>query len=175
MNNNDKKIELYNSIVIETLKSLKTIPYSNNARRLCLLTPVVESQCFKYKRQNVKNFNIKKHGISYTNMEFPTFMDQYNNWLKYRPEMLEEVLSFSKYDNFGIEMFKEMVDNLPLQIVLMRVRYLRVKESLPNNVYGCAKYWKKYYNTYKGKGTVEHFLELVAYYFDKKLKNKKGE
>ena len=39
-------------------------------------------------------------------------------------------------------------------------------EKLPNSydIEGLAKYWKKYYNTEGGKGTVEKFIEKYEKY-----------
>jgi len=48
--------------------------------------------------------------------------------------------------------------NLPYQIIMARCHYLRVAEALPTTIQGYAKYWKKYYNTVKGKGTEEKFI-----------------
>jgi hypothetical protein len=43
---------------------------------------------------------------------------------------------------------------------MCRVHYLRVKEALPteNDAAGMASYWKRYYNTVLGKGTIEQAL-----------------
>lgn len=46
--------------------------------------------------------------------------------------------------------------NLGYQIVMARLHYWRVREPLPPTTepYNLAWYWKKHYNTVKGKGTV---------------------
>ena len=38
---------------------------------------------------------------------------------------------------------------------------MRVPKKLPkaSDLEGQAKYWKTFYNTIKGKGTIEHFME----------------
>lgn len=167
-----QKIKLINQIIIDTLKTIKIIPYSNKARRLLLLTAIVESQCFKYNTQNVKNFDAKKHAISFFQIEYNTFIDCYENYLKYRPEMLKEILSFSKYDTFDLNSFLEMKDNINFAIAVARVIYYRKPEPLPNTVYECAAYWKKWYNTEKGKGTIYHFIDIVNYYFKEEIKIK---
>jgi len=46
-----------------------------------------------------------------------------------------------------------------LSVLWARMKYKLIPEQVPDNIYGRAKYWKKYYNTYKGKGTVEHYLK----------------
>ena len=44
---------------------------------------------------------------------------------------------------------------------MARIHYLRVPEALPaaDDVVGLAAYWKRYYNTELGAGTVEKFVE----------------
>ena len=45
-----------------------------------------------------------------------------------------------------------------LSVLWARLKYKLIPEEVPSDIYERAKYWKKYYNTYKGKGTVEHYL-----------------
>ena len=39
---------------------------------------------------------------------------------------------------------------------------------MPTSVEGQANYWKKYYNSELGAGSVEHYIELVDKYLNKK-------
>jgi len=43
--------------------------------------------------------------------------------------------------------------------LMARVHYLRVSEAVPDDLRGQAGYWKRYYNTRLGKGTVEGYME----------------
>ena len=56
--------------------------------------------------------------------------------------------------------FEQLRWDLKASILFCRLKYLSVKEPLPdaNNVQALARYWKKYYNTYLGKGTPEEFI-----------------
>jgi len=47
---------------------------------------------------------------------------------------------------------------------MARLQFWRVPKELPETVEGLAKYWKVYYNTSAGQGTVEQFLEKWRYY-----------
>ena len=64
--------------------------------------------------------------------------------------------------------------NLPYQVLLCRVYLLRIAEALPAelDVQGQARYWKKYYNTELGRGTVEEYIasyrQLIAPLFQGK-------
>lgn len=59
-----------------------------------------------------------------------------------------------------------LVWDMRLSTIMCRLQYWRFEETLPkyNDIVGLAKYWKKYYNTVKGKGTVEEFVESYEYY-----------
>ena len=52
--------------------------------------------------------------------------------------------------------------NLAAQIAMCRLHYRRIPKALPSSLKGQAAYWKKYYNSSAGRGTVEDFLERVA-------------
>lgn len=54
---------------------------------------------------------------------------------------------------------KELITNLAYATAMARVFYRRVKEALPaaDDLDGMGRYWKKYYNTPLGRGTVEEF------------------
>lgn len=48
-----------------------------------------------------------------------------------------------------------------LSLLFCRLFYKLIPKEIPKTVEARASYWKKYYNTYKGKGTVEHYLRAV--------------
>ena len=46
--------------------------------------------------------------------------------------------------------------------IAARLRLLNIPEAIPTDLRGQAKYWKKHYNTEKGKGTVEDFMSRCS-------------
>jgi len=52
--------------------------------------------------------------------------------------------------------------NVAAQIAMCRLHYRRIPKPLPSSPEGQAKYWKKYYNSMAGRGTVEDFLVRSA-------------
>ena len=54
----------------------------------------------------------------------------------------------------------EIIGNLYLATALARIRYWYSPDPLPaaNDVRGLANYWKKHYNTSRGKGSPEEFI-----------------
>jgi hypothetical protein len=54
--------------------------------------------------------------------------------------------------------------NLLYSIAMARVHYRRKPGALPKTLEGQAQYWKKFYNTEKGKGTVEDYMKKSIRY-----------
>jgi hypothetical protein len=95
-------------------------------------------------------------------MEPATEQDIWDNLLFYKPKLATLLYDFDSSADNTLEW------NLAYQILMARMHYLRVKEPLPkwDDVEGLAAYWKRYYNTPKGKGTIEKavadYQRLVA-------------
>jgi hypothetical protein len=89
-------------------------------------------------------------------MEPATHDDLWANFINARPKIREPLRGLSLIADPD-----EMVWNLLYAAAMCRVHYYRVKEKLPavGNIRAQADYWKKYYNTALGAGTVEQYLE----------------
>lgn len=92
-------------------------------------------------------------------MEPATHDDIWNNYLAYRDELADNVRSLA----IGTKQIPDptqMVGNLFYAAAMCRVHYLRVPEPLPaaDDLAGQAQYWKTYYNTELGRGTVDEFI-----------------
>lgn len=133
------------------------------AESLVYHTGLVESK-YQYLMQ------VKGPAIGFFQCETPTAIDICLHYLKYRTELMKKVSEVTMVDLRYFmdprpeEWRKLMQYNIALQIAMCRLHYRRVPQALPNNIDEQATYWKKHYNTYKGKGTHQHFLELVETY-----------
>ena len=128
--------------------------YSKEAEELLLGTACQESQVGHYIRQIGCNGITGAFGIY--QMEIRTANDIWNNFLIYKKDLAEKVeslkiKSLTTQDNLKY--------NLAYATAMCRIHYLRVKEEIPVNRFGQAQYWKKYYNTASGKGTIEEYLQ----------------
>lgn len=89
-------------------------------------------------------------------MEPATHDDIWLNYLSYRPKLVSriEVISNHRTPN-------EMVGNLWYAAAMCRIHYLRVPKPLPEAgaINAQAAYWKKHYNTSKGRGTATEYIE----------------
>ena len=64
------------------------------------------------------------------------------------------------YDIPSIKLAELAYDPL-LSTICARLGYKRIPEACPSNILDQAVYWKKYWNTGAGKGTIEHYLDSV--------------
>lgn len=137
-------------IVRPTLEHLKL--WSRPAEDLVLGTALVESR-LKYVKQLG---NGPARGL--WQMESATHDDIWRNYLSApRNFELRERLSALEAFPYGAE---QMTGNLYYGAAMCRVHYLRVPAALPTDADGMAHYWKRYYNTPLGAGTVAKALPL---------------
>lgn len=145
------------SIDVRDLRTKKIRPvlvelemWSKQAEDLLVGTCCAESLCGTYRRQ------IKGPARGIFQMEPNTARDIVDNYLKYRKSIKGSVYKY--YDGT-----KSLEDNLETNdefaVAMCRVHYRRVPKKLPYDREGLAKYWKDYYNTSEGKGTVQGFLD----------------
>lgn len=124
--------------------------YSKSAENLLLGTCAQESHMGKYLRQ------VNGPALGIFQMEPTTHDDILINYVNYHPE-IKDTLGSMTFNYCA----KEMVYNLKYATAMCRLHYRRVTEKLPDpfDVVGLGRYWKRYYNTFEGKGTVEEFVE----------------
>lgn len=91
-------------------------------------------------------------------IEPATESDVWNNYLRYRSRLAGTVSSLlAPWPGRSTQ----LATNLTYATAMARLIYRRVPAPLPahDDVRALAKYWKKYYNTYKGKGTEQAFID----------------
>lgn len=124
--------------------------YSEDAVNLLMGTAAQESHLGKYRKQIGGG-----PALGIFQMEPATFNDIVNNYLRYKPELASRIERVARISRFKAEDIK---NNDLLAICMARVHYLRVKEAIPSDLEGWARYWKRYFNTPLGKGTEEEFI-----------------
>lgn len=133
-------------LITTTLKD--SLLYSNEAVELLMGTAAQESAMGAYLYQ------INGPALGIFQMEPATEGDIWTNYL-YRKESLAAVAR-----TYRTGAACELAWNLKYAILMARIHYYRIKESLPDHsdVPAMAAYWKLYYNTPKGRGTDEEFI-----------------
>lgn len=134
------------SDMIQTVLTEKGL-YSESAVKLLLGTMAVESDFGKFTRQ------IGGPALGIFQMEKPTF-----EWLK---EKYSDEYGLSRYS------FEMLETNNKLAVLFARLRYLVAPDDLPkeSDIKGLAEYWKKHYNTPKGKGKTTDFISKFKTYY----------
>lgn len=126
--------------------------WSVPAEDLLLGTAAQESLMGKYLKQKGDG-----PALGIFQIEPNTHADVWDNYLKYRQAYVKKI------DPNLTEMpdHSRLIYDLKYAAKIARLIYHRAPEVLPSpyDLNGLAKYWKKYYNTPKGKGTVEEFVK----------------
>ena len=144
--------QLLEYIIRPTLHGLDM--WSTAAENLLLGTACQESHCGKYIRQLGCTGAIGAFGV--WQMEIVTARDIYDNFLRYRPELKGKV---DRLRGASQSIQDALVSNLSYACALARIKYYRDPEPIPADLKGQAEFWKRVYNTEKGKGTVDEYLE----------------
>jgi hypothetical protein len=134
--------------------------WSESAENLLMGTAAQESQMGTYVRQLGGG-----PALGIFQMEPATHDDIWKNYLRYQP-YLRELLMMHFVPATTEPKASDLISNLGYAAAMCRVHYRRVLEKLPaaDDVAGMARYWKKYFNTPKGKGTEEEFLKNYRNY-----------
>ena len=153
--------------------------YKSEAVDLMMGTAAQESMGFRYVRQLENG-----PAASLFQIEPDTFRDVFVNLINYRPNLetfiarnyLPEIYVEKVENEAGNSLFitlieneddytirQLLINNMGLSVVVARLHYWRRSEALPNAsdpeyVEKLASYWKRYYNTQKGKGTTDEFV-----------------
>lgn len=135
------------------------IPNESNAIKQLLGTFAVESD-FGTNWIQLKNGPAKNpFGI-----ERATFDDEMRYLKDRQPELLHKIIESS---NLLVgPNYEDLTFNIRLAIQFCRVKYFMVQEAIPSSLAAQAAYWKKYYNTTAGRGTVEDYINKYHKYVE---------
>lgn len=143
--------EQFEDLLTRTLRRLGL--HSPAAVALLLGTAAQESRFGTYIRQLGSG---PARGVF--QMEPATEQDIWINYLVYRPQLVDKI---KKICNITRPDTEALEANLLYQICMARIHYLRVPSPLPasDDLSGLADYWKRFYNTSLGAGTVAEFAD----------------
>ena len=141
-------------LILDTLEFCN-MTCSDRIVKMIAETACVETNCGQY----IKQINGPACGIF--QIEPRTARDIIDHFIFYKPKLRN---NFAKLYNDYLTLEQNLCTNLMFSIFMCRCFYLRIKETIPSTVEDRAKYWKKYYNTALGKGTVEKYIKAVDKY-----------
>jgi hypothetical protein len=150
--------QFYEHVICPTLDCMGRIidirMSSLKSKKLLLGTSCSESQL-----TYVKQFN-GGCALGLYQMEPATYND-ICNWLeKHKGTDFKNKVIYCIYE----EMYRDLPDatqlvyNLRLQTIFARLHYWRVSDPIPKATPLQAQYWKTFYNTALGRGTVQHYI-----------------
>lgn len=150
MPTSDKAITFRNDVISPALMAIGL--YSDAAAELLLGTALTESDLVWRRQHN----NGPARGLF--QMEMATHKDIFDNYLKYRSTLRNAVLNLKSDAKADGE--TELIDNDSYAAAMARVHYKRAPKALPKagDVEAMAAYWKQYYNTPLGAGTVDKYV-----------------
>lgn len=146
--------EQFAFLIRETLTKIKL--YSEEAEALLLGTAAQESLFGTFLYQ------VNGPALGVFQMEPSTEIDIWERFLSNRVSLRRRL-----EDATGARMPGNcLLFNLGYQIAMARIHYLRIREPLPEagDLPGQARYWKKYYNTPKGKGREKEYIKNFTRY-----------
>jgi len=130
--------------------ALDVLELNSQAARELLLGTAIQESGLRYLKQLGGG-----PALGLFQMEPATHKDIWDNYLRYRGELTARI---SVLCRLPIE--EMLVTNLLYAAAMCRVHYLRAPDPLPEagDLEGQAAYWKKWYNTAQGAGTVAHYI-----------------
>ena len=129
--------------------------YSDDALALVVRTGMAESGY-----RALRGYGESNPAIGFWQIEPATMYDMMRNYLIYRSKYTDALKDLGmKFKGDDIEI--SVMANMAVQAGLCRLHYRRDKDPLPSwdDLEAQGRYWKKVYNTYKGRGKVKHFMK----------------
>lgn len=126
------------------------------AKRMVLGTMLVETGGLALDQITSQNDVTLGPAIGLYQIE-PSTMEDIILWLDRHPVLRHRVLS--TLGDYPVDRRVQLASNLMFATAVCRMLYFRAPEPLPiaDDLDGLAAYWKKYYNTEKGAGTISGF------------------
>jgi len=147
--------QIHDFVIWPTLEFLEL--NSKEARRLLLGTMAHESRGEYFDQVLHRKDRTLGPAIGLYQIEPATHDDIWENWLMFRDPIRHRMT-----DLFAREPGKheQLATNVAYATGIARLVYYRQPEDLPHweDEEGLAAYWKKYYNTEKGAGTISEWL-----------------
>ena len=155
--------QLRTYVIRPTLQQLDL--WSEASEILLLGTVAHESKCGEYLHQ------VGGPALGIYQIEPATHRDVWENYLRYKSGLMLKIqdmvpVAQRRRTPGGWTSGSDamLITDLAYATAIARVIYLRAPMRLPeaDDLHGLAGYWKKYYNTPLGKGTVEKWLADYA-------------
>lgn len=146
-------LKMRSDIAVFSRKVVSVFGGGYNATRALIEFAAVETNSGEY-----PDAHPDKLGVGLTQFDQIGFDDVQQ---RTRPKNKQRLKDMLGYDLDSLQLADLAYDPL-LSLAMTRLKLMLIPEEIPDSVEGRAKYWKKYYNTELGKGTVEKYIEKVS-------------
>lgn len=85
-----------------------------------------------------------------------------------------KVLDYFGYYLDGSKL-EDLGDDPLLSLIFCRLKYRLIPDLIPTDIVSRASYWKRWYNSELGKGTVEHYLKAAETHLYSNIHNHQDE
>jgi hypothetical protein len=149
----------FRSLIVEPVLS-KLRVYSKNAEEILVFTCAVESKGGTFLQQ------IKGQALGIFQMEPNTYSDIWANYIRSRNQLA--TLMALHFGCNKIPDIERLIYDLHFATAMTRIHFLRVPGNLPESkdIDAMWDYYKKYYNTEKGKAkkedSIKKYQEFIA-------------
>ena len=82
-------------------------------------------------------------------------------YIRDRSNFLRDKIKRSLGIDINLVEWEHLRYNPFLSLLFCRLYYYLIPKPIPRTLKGRAKYWKRYYNTYLGKGTPSHYIKMA--------------
>lgn len=125
--------------------------YSQEAEDLMVGICAHESKGGTYFKQ------INGPGLGIYQMELDAHERIWNALLPSSPQICHNLMTICELSRRP--QFNMLAFHLRYATAMTRIYFIPIKESIPKDLQGQAEYWKKYYNSALGKGTVQEYID----------------
>ena len=144
--------------LIDRVCALLPFRYDDSVRKLMLGTAACES-LFTIRKQ------VRGPARGLWQAEPNTAIDIYKNYLQYHPNVYEVMTHmFADEVTFNVPpkdiLEYRLVSDDEYACAIARLVYARDRHAIPSDINDIAKYYKRVYNTVRGKGSAERFLSI---------------
>jgi len=155
-------IKSIGEIIDEVLHQLESagIPRTTDAYNLVFETGMAESG---YRHLEQMQATKGVGAVSFWQLEPSTIRDIWENYISYRKPLIEAVYKLGLIEDKKVF---SVFSNIALASAFCRIYYRRMPGAIPSTMPKRATYWKRFYNTPKGKGTVDHYIGANMGNFD---------
>ena len=145
-------IKSIGEIIDEVLHHLESagIPRTVDAYNLVFETGMAESGY-----RALEGYGEGNPAVSFWQLEPATIRDTWENYITYRKPLIEAVYKLGLIEENKVF---SVFSNIALASAFCRIYYRRMPGAIPHSMPERAAYWKRFYNTIKGRGTVDHYV-----------------